>query len=97
MAVVRASKLQSGANSDTMIAMASSKKILEAMRRSPGNVRFAELLKVCVEHFGEPRQRGTSHTIFKTPWPGDPRVNIQNDKGKAKANQVRQACSPSTD
>lgn len=24
------------------------------------------------------------------PWPGDPRVNIQNDKGKAKAYQVRQ-------
>jgi hypothetical protein len=38
----------------------------------------------------EPRQRGTSHAIFKTPWPGDPRVNIQNDKGKAKAYQVRQ-------
>jgi hypothetical protein len=31
-----------------------------------------------------------SHTVFKTPWPGDPRVNIQNDKGKAKAYQVRQ-------
>jgi len=28
--------------------------------------------------------------VFKTPWPGDPRVNIQNDKGKAKAYQVRQ-------
>jgi hypothetical protein len=24
------------------------------------------------------------------PWPGDPRVNIQNHKGKAKAYQVRQ-------
>lgn len=24
------------------------------------------------------------------PWPGDPRVNILNDKGKAKAYQVRQ-------
>jgi hypothetical protein len=24
------------------------------------------------------------------PWPGDPRVNIQNDKGTAKAYQVRQ-------
>jgi predicted HicB family RNase H-like nuclease len=28
--------------------------------------------------------------VFNTPWPGDPRVNIQNDKGKAKAYQVRQ-------
>jgi hypothetical protein len=70
--------------------MATSKKILEAMRRSPTNIRFNDLFRVCVEHFGEPRQRGTSHAIFKTPWPGDPRVNIQNEKGKAKAYQVRQ-------
>lgn len=70
--------------------MPTSKKIVESMRREPRNVRFADLLKVCVEHFGKPRQRGTSHAIFKTPWPGDPRVNIQNDKGKAKAYQVRQ-------
>lgn len=70
--------------------MASAKKILEAMRREPRNVRFADLLKVCIAHFGEPRQHGTSHAIFKTPWPGDPRVNIQNDQGKAKAYQVRQ-------
>ncbi len=31
--------------------------------------------------------------IFKTPWIGDPRVNIQNDKGKAKAYQVKQVLS----
>ena len=31
-----------------------------------------------------------SLVVFKTPWPGDPRVNIQNDKGKARAYQVRQ-------
>lgn len=60
------------------------------MRRQPTNVRFTELLKICKEHFGEPRQAGSSHIVFKTPWPGDPRVNIQNDKGKAKAYQVRQ-------
>ena len=30
--------------------------------------------------------------MFKTPWPGDPRVNIQKSKnGKAKPYQVRQA------
>jgi hypothetical protein len=40
--------------------------------------------------FGKPRQSGGSHVIFKMPWPGDPRVNLQNDKGKAKAYQVRQ-------
>lgn len=60
------------------------------MRRSPQNVRFADLLTVCVEFFGDPRQRGSSHVIFKTPWQGDPRINIQNDRGKAKAYQVRQ-------
>jgi hypothetical protein len=60
------------------------------MRGEPRNVRFADLYKVCVEFFGEPRQRGTSHAIFKTPWPGDPRVNIQSDRGKAKPYQVRQ-------
>ncbi|MFZ5588723.1 MAG: toxin HicA [Pseudomonadota bacterium] len=60
------------------------------MRREPANVRFSDLAKVCKEFFGKPRQSGSSHMIFKTPWPGDPRVNIQNDKGKAKAYQVRQ-------
>jgi hypothetical protein len=53
-------------------------------------VRFADLFKLCVELFGEPRHSGGSHAIFKTPWAGDPRINIQNDKGKAKAYQVRQ-------
>lgn len=70
--------------------MTPSKKILDQMRREPANVRFSELLKVCEEFFGKARQSGTSHTIFKTPWPGDPRVNIQNDKGRAKGYQVRQ-------
>jgi hypothetical protein len=31
-----------------------------------------------------------SHRVYKTPWSGDPRVNIQNSKGYAKAYQVRQ-------
>ncbi|MFU8773545.1 MAG: toxin HicA, partial [Anaerolineales bacterium] len=26
----------------------------------------------------------------KTPWRGDPRINIQNDRGMAKPYQVRQ-------
>lgn len=79
-----------GANSGTMGWLTTSTKILQGMRREPQNVRFADLFRICVEHFGEPRQHGTSHAIFKTPWVGDPRINIQNDKGKAKAYQVRQ-------
>ncbi len=60
------------------------------MRANPKGVRYTDLFKVCMHYFGEPRQNGTSHAVFRTPWPGDPRVNIQNDKGKAKAYQVRQ-------
>lgn len=70
--------------------MATTKKILDQMRREPANVRFADLKKVCEEYFGQSRQGGTSHAIFKTPWVGDPRINIQDDKGKAKPYQVRQ-------
>lgn len=70
--------------------MTATEKILEQMRREPANVRFSDLKKVCEEYFGKPRQEGTSHAIFKTPWPGDPRVNIQDAKGKAKPYQVRQ-------
>lgn len=53
-------------------------------------MRFSDLLRVREDYFGVARQSGTSHAIFKTSWLGDPRVNIQNDKGKAKAYQVRQ-------
>ena len=70
--------------------MASSQKILDRMRQEPANIRFTDLLRVCEEFFGKPRQSGSSHVIFKTPWPGNPRVNIQNDNGRAKTYQVRQ-------
>ena len=65
-------------------------EILTAMRRNPIGIRFRDLCKVCDAYFGNPRQGSSSHRLYKTPWPGDPRVNIQNDKGMAKAYQVRQ-------
>lgn len=61
--------------------MSSIIQILDQMRREPGNVRYADLLKVCSGFFGKARQSGGSHVVFKTPWLGDPRINIQNDKG----------------
>lgn len=64
--------------------------ILTKMRRDSKEIRFRDLCKVCDYYFGEARQSGASHRIYKTPWQGDPRVNIQNDNGKAKAYQVRQ-------
>jgi hypothetical protein len=64
--------------------------IIAEMKRNPKGIRFQDLSKVCEHYFGEARQTGTSHRVYKTPWLGDPRVNIQNDKGMAKAYQVRQ-------
>jgi hypothetical protein len=64
--------------------------LIEAMRNNPTGVRFADLCKVCDHYFGPARQSSGSHRVYKTPWIGDPRVNIQNDKGKAKAYQVKQ-------
>lgn len=64
--------------------------ILDALRRSPKGVRFSDLCRLCDEYFGEPRQKGTSHRVYRTPWPGDPRVNVQDRGGMAKAYQVRQ-------
>jgi hypothetical protein len=59
------------------------------MERNPRDVRFSDLCKACNYYFGEARVKG-SHRIYKTPWQGDPRINIQDDDGKAKAYQVRQ-------
>ena len=60
------------------------------MRSESANVRFADLQRVCESFFGKPRQNGSRYAVYKTPWPRNPRVNIQNDKGKAKSYQVRQ-------
>ncbi len=70
--------------------MAKIDQILAQMKQKPRDVRFNDLCKVCDHFFGEPRQSGSSHRIYKTPWQGDPRINIQNHKGKAKAYQVKQ-------
>jgi len=70
--------------------MAEIKEILTQMKRNPKDVRFSDLCRVRDFYFGEACQRGTSHRTYKTPWKGDPRINIQNHKGKAKAYQVKQ-------
>lgn len=65
-------------------------KIVKEMRVNPKGIRFNELQKICEHYFGKPRQSGSSHCIYKVPWSGDPRINIQNNKGKVKAYQVKQ-------
>ncbi len=64
--------------------------IVADMRRNPKGIRFQDLCRVCDHYFGEPRQTGSSHRIYRMPWAGDPRVNIQSGGGMAKAYQVRQ-------
>ena len=70
--------------------MESANDILHRLRSHPKGIRFSDLARICDRYFGEPRQRSTSHRVYRMPWPGDPRVNIQDDKGMAKAYQVRQ-------
>ena len=70
--------------------MSQIKKLVDQFQNSPQDVRFTDLMKVCNHYFGEPRQKGTSHCVYKTPWFGDPRVNIQEKNGKAKIYQVKQ-------
>ena len=61
------------------------------MRSAPRNVRYADLARVCDQHFGTPRQQCTSHCVYAMPWSGDPRVNIQRGQArKAKVYQVKQ-------
>jgi hypothetical protein len=70
--------------------VSSIEEILAQMKRNATGVRFGDVCKVCDRYFGKHRQGGTSHRVYKTPWQGDPRVNIQNKKGMAGAYQVRQ-------
>ena len=72
------------------MSMVGVEEIVANMRRNPKGIRFRDLCKVCDFYFGEARQTGSSHRIYRTPWAGDPRVNIQNAGGMAKAYQVRQ-------
>lgn len=69
--------------------MATVETILARMKTNQRNVRFLDCVKVCLHYFGEPRVRG-SHYIFRTPWIGEPWVNIQEKNGYAKPYQVKQ-------
>ncbi len=62
---------------------------IEKLGKERASTRFKALVKICTAYFGEPRVRG-SHHIFKMPWPGDPRLNLQEDRSKAKPYQVGQ-------
>lgn len=63
--------------------------LVEKFHRGTGPQSFFEVKKVCDHFFGPPRVRG-SHMIYRTPWWGDPRINIQNRNGEVPLYQVKQ-------
>jgi hypothetical protein len=62
---------------------------IKELEKNPKQVRFARLMTICEAFFGKARKSGGSHFIYKTPWQGDPRINIQDKGGKAKPEQVK--------
>jgi len=70
--------------------MASVADIVSSMKNSADNVKFSDVCKVAAHYFGTPRQDGSSHKVYKMPWKGDPRINLQSIKGKAKPYQIKQ-------
>ncbi|MEN3334296.1 MAG: hypothetical protein V7641_3661 [Blastocatellia bacterium] len=65
---------------------------LKELSGNETNIRFVRLVTIATMFFGSPRIKG-SHYIFKMPWSGDPRINLQKERGKAKYYQVRQLIS----
>ncbi len=62
---------------------------IKELEENKKNIRFKRLITICESFFVGPRIKG-SHHIYKTPWKGDPRLNLQKDGNKAKAYQVEQ-------
>ncbi|HEY8021281.1 MAG TPA: toxin HicA [Thermoanaerobaculia bacterium] len=66
---------------------------MKALSVRPQAVTFSELAKVCEHYFGQARQKGTSHMIFKTGLAEMPLVNIQAAGKMAKPYQCRQVAT----
>ena len=69
---------------------ASEKLLLKVLRgTSDANISFDDLCKL-LELLGFEARINGSHHIFKTPWQGDPRINLQRVGKMAKPYQVSQ-------
>ena len=62
--------------------------VLEGIERDPTDVTYDDALAVCRHLFGEPAISTASQAVFRTPWPRDPRLSVQNVKGRVKPHQV---------
>ena len=62
------------------------------MHANPGDIKFSDACKVADHFFGAFGKTtiAGSHRIYKMPWPGAPRINLQKDGPKAKRYQVVQ-------
>ena len=58
--------------------------IVATMRNAQQNVAYNDLYKVCVHYFGEPRQSGSFHAVFKTSWQGDPGATFKAARAKPR-------------
>jgi predicted RNA binding protein YcfA (HicA-like mRNA interferase family) len=84
--------LKSGTEYGTIDVMGrTAAEILEQARRSPANVRFADLRRL-VEALGYRlrRQKGSHHVFTHATRPSLPMINLQSDGATAKPYQVRQ-------
>ncbi|AGQ33379.1 MULTISPECIES: hypothetical protein [Serratia] len=64
---------------------------IEDLQQRQNSIRFTELITICTRWFGPPRLNGGSHHVYRMPWQGDPRINIQRGNGgTAKVYQVKQ-------
>lgn len=71
--------------------------VIVDLQRRQSSIRFTELVKICTHWFGEPRLGSGNHRVYRMPWPGDPRINIQRgNSGMAKVYQVKQVIAALT-
>lgn len=68
-------------------------ELLAKLETEPQSISFVELRRICEHFFGQPRQRGGSHLIFKTGLREPALVNIQPQGKMAKAYQCRQVAA----
>ena len=93
-------QLHDGIAVSTVNCVAKIDETVAAMRNAPPNTFSNDLLADAFTSSGSPARvvhrtpcsrRRVQDAVFKTPWPGDPRVNIQRSRGgEAKPYRVRQ-------
>lgn len=66
------------------MSMPSVKDVFKSIKRNQQNIRFLDLCKICDYYFGSPRQSGSSHRVYKTPWIGDPWSEYSECQRKSK-------------